>query len=113
MVIRQATGLVRHWRQWTEEEARAALEELDGTGESAAGFARRRGIRPQRLAYWKKRLPARARTKFVAVELPPAAPRPAIEIATGGIVVRVREGLDVDHVARLVEAIGRLTGGGC
>jgi len=30
---------------------------------------------------------------------------PTIEIICGGITLRVREGLDVEHVARLVEAL--------
>ena len=41
----------------------------------------------------------------------PSTERPHIEIAAAGAIVRVREDLDVDHVARLVEAIGRRLGG--
>jgi hypothetical protein len=36
-----------------------------------------------------------------------------IEIGAAGVVVRVREELDVDHVARLVEAIERALSGRC
>jgi hypothetical protein len=106
-------SIVGGWRRWGEHEAREALEELASSGESAASFARRRGISTQRLAYWKKRLAAGTAPRFVAVALSPA-PSPAwIEIAAGGMVVRVREHLDVDHVARLVEAIGRRVSGAC
>ena len=101
----------RRWRQWTEEQARSALDELAATGESAASFARRKGVSPQRLAYWKKRLPGRP--QFVAVDLPAATSAARIEIAAGAVVVRVREALDVEQVARLVEAIGRRMGGAC
>jgi len=103
---------VRRWRQWSEEQARGALEELAASGESTAGFARRKGISTQRLAYWKKRLAEPAKPEFVAVALP-AAVAASIEIAAGGVVVRVREDLDVEHVAWLVEAIGRRVGGAC
>ena len=103
---------VRHWQQWTEAQARRALEELAASGESAASFARRRGGSSRRLAYWRKRLAAPAKTEFVAVALSTVSAA-AIEIAAGGVVVRVREDLDVDHVARLVEAIGRRAGGAC
>jgi transposase len=103
--------VVRQWRQWTEEQARRALEELAASGESVAGFARRKGITPQRIAYWRKRLPGPAKTEFVAVTLPAASAR-WIEISAGGVVVRVAEDLDVDHVAQLAEAIGR-RGVGC
>ncbi len=105
-------GGERRWRQWTEHEARGALTELAASGESASGFARRKGISSQRLAYWSKRLAGRATTEFVAVALP-AAPAATIEIAAGGVVVRVREELDAEYVARLVEAIGRRVGGAC
>lgn len=104
---------VRQWRQWTEEQARSALEDLAATGESAASFARRRGISAPRLAYWRKRLAAPTRAEFVAVALPSAMSPASIEIAAAGVVVRVREDLDVGHVARLVEAIGRRVGGTC
>ena len=101
------------WRRWGADEAREALAELAAGGESAVSFARRRGISTQRLAYWKKRLGIAAEPKFVAVALPTATSAAWIEIAAAGVVVRVREDLDIDHVARLVEAIRRRVGGAC
>ena len=103
-------GGVRRWRQCTEEQARRALAELVASGESASVYARRKGISPQRLAYWRKRLAGHAKTEFVAVELPPSSAA-SIEIAAAGVVVRVREDLDTERVAGLVEAIGRRWGG--
>lgn len=103
----------RRWRQWTEQQARAALDELAASGESAAVFARRKGVSVQRVAYWRKRLASPAGAKFVAVALPAATSPSWIEIAAAGVVVRVREELGVEHVARLVEAIGRWTRGAC
>jgi transposase-like protein len=111
--MRTNRRVVGGWRQWTEDEAREALAELASTGESAASFARRRGISTQRLAYWKKRLGSGTGPKFVAVALPAATSPMWIEIAACGVVVRIREQLDVEHVARLVDAIGRRVGGGC
>jgi transposase-like protein len=102
-------GGVRRWRQWSEEQARRALEELAASGERASVYARRKGVSPQRIAYWRKRLAGSAKTEFVAVALPTLSSA-TIEIAVAGVVVRVREDLDVDHVARLVEAIGRRAG---
>jgi hypothetical protein len=102
---------IRHWRQWTECEARRELEELASTGESAAGFARRKGISPHRVAYWQKRLSEGPR--FVAVEVESAVRPSQIEISVGAVVLRVREGLDVEHVARLVDALERRRGGAC
>src|SRR5207302_78157 len=99
-------------QRWTESEAREALAELEASGESVAGFARRKGVSAQRLAYWRKRLGQAVETRFVALELPTTASA-RIEIAAAGVVVRVREDLDVEHVARLVEAIGQRVGGAC
>lgn len=105
--------VVPRWRRWTEEQARRALDEFAASGESAAGFARRKGISTQRVAYWRKRLPEATKTEFVAVALPASGSARWIEISTGSVVVRVAEDLDVDHVARLVEAIGRRGAAGC
>ena len=104
----------RIWRQWSEAEARAHLEELRRTAESAVGFARRKGVSPQRLAYWKTRLASakgsETKAAFVAVTMP-ATPSTCgeIEIRVGGVAVIVREGCDVEHVARVVEALGGRT----
>jgi hypothetical protein len=101
----------RSWRRWSEAEARTHLEELSRTTESAVGFARRKGVSTQRLTYWKKRLASAVsedRPAFVAVTIPStASSRHEIEIRVADVAVVVREECDVEHVARLVEAIGR------
>ena len=102
----------RFWRQWSEAEARDHLEEFSRTAESAAGFARRKGISTQRLTYWKKRLASakgrETKPAFVAVTMP-ATPSTRAEIRVAGVAVIAHEGCDVDHVARVVEALGRRT----
>jgi hypothetical protein len=108
---RKTAGGRRSWRQWTEQEARAALAELGGSRETPAEFARRRGISTQRIVYWKKRLGESAAPVFVAVPLAPAT-RDQIEIALDGITLRVREDLDVEHLADIIGALGR-RGRGC
>ena len=108
---RTASSEGRRWRQWTEAQAREALEGLAASGESLGSFARGRGVSPQRIAYWRKRLGEPASAPFVAVTLPES--RAWIEVMVGSVVVRVREDLDVGHVARLVEAIGRARDGAC
>ena len=103
----------RRWRQWTEEEAREVFAELAASGETAAAFSRRTGISHGRLAYWRKRVAPRERTDFVAVDLAGVAMPRCLEIVAAGVVVRMREDLDADQVARLVFAIGRRASGGC
>jgi hypothetical protein len=98
----------KHWRQWTEEQGRAALDELARSGTSATAFARSKGISARRLAYWKKRLGDAAPPAFVAVALPrePMSPR-GIEIVVGSLVVRLQDDVDADRIAQIVHALSR------
>lgn len=102
-------GQSRGRTRWTEAEGRAALVEFARSGETELAFARRKGISRQRLRYWRKQLgqPA-AKPAFVAVDLPAARTAGReIAILVGDISICVREDLDVDHLARIVEALGR------
>lgn len=105
--------MAKGWRQWGESEARAVLEELARSGESEVSFCRRRGIGRARLRYWRERFAeSDPRPAFVPVDLHSTVNRAtAAEIAIrfGDIAVCVREDLDVEHVARLVEALMRRT----
>lgn len=42
--------------KWTEQHARAVLGALDASGESVSAFARKIGVVPQRLHWWRRRL---------------------------------------------------------
>jgi len=100
----------RGWTRWTEDEARAVLAEHRQSGLSAAAFARRSGFLVTRLAYWQKRLGDSQSTSVQFVSVPLTASsgaRSSIEIEHEGVIVRVREDLDVAHVARLVRALAR------
>jgi len=100
---------------WTETEARTALAELARSGESELLFARRRGYSRERLRYWKRKLAVSTeptmtkKPAFVAVAMPIATRIAAkIEIQVGAVKVCVREDMDVDHLARVVDALARL-----
>jgi len=116
---KQEQEVVRRWTQWREPEARAILREWRRSGLSADAFARSRGFSSMRLWYWQKRLggseaPSTEVVKFVALAVPsPAAASMMarqIEIEHGGVRLRVREDLDVAHVARLVSALAGVNG---
>lgn len=101
-------------RRWTPGEARKALRELARSGMSAERFAQSKGISSQRFVYWKKRLAdsAGGPIAFVSVPLSPtetarpdSSPRADIEIAVHDIVLRVREEIDVERLARIVAAL--------
>lgn len=42
--------------QWRESDARRVLEALAASGDTLAGFARRHGLTPQRISWWRVRL---------------------------------------------------------
>lgn len=99
----------RDSQRWSDDDARAALKEFARSGMSAEDFADGRGYSAQRLTYWKKRLSAANTVSFVPVELPvvstPPLARAQIEISCGDVVIRVREELDAEHVARIAFAL--------
>ncbi|MBA3376552.1 MAG: hypothetical protein H0U00_12220 [Actinobacteria bacterium] len=101
-------------RNWTEAEARASLDEWKRSGETEFAFARGRGFSPQRLRYWRGRLGASTKhdavpPAFVALSMPVAARAvPQIEIHVGALSVCVREDLEVEHLARIVDALARV-----
>jgi hypothetical protein len=97
------TSTTGSWQQWTEQDAREVLDELATSGESKAQFARRRGVSTERLRYWQKRLANATAPSFVAVPL--AASRAQLEIAVGDVTVRVREDVELDRLADLLDLV--------
>lgn len=107
---REVPSTRRRWKQWKEAEAREALASWQRSGLSAAAFCAREGYSETRLRYWQDRLEAPPRSQsssvsFVPVALGDVRRVQQMEIERGGVVVRVREDLDVAHVARLVAAL--------
>lgn len=104
-------GQVGRWKRWKEPDARRALAELRRSGLSAAEFCAREGYSVTRLRYWTERLDVQGDERlptvsFVPLTLGDTTDARHIEIERGGVVLRVREDLDVEHVARLVAALG-------
>ena len=99
----------RRWQHWTEEQARAALQELAMSGVSMAKFAAIKGVSAQRIAYWKKRLADAGSPGFVGVDVSTAVTSAGahIEIVFDGITVRFPEVVDAKRVAELVDALTR------
>lgn len=91
-------------RTWSEDDARRILDELAASGETVTAFARRRGLVPQRLSWWQKRLAGRRpasptggggqelAASFLPVVLREAAPEvaPAAVELGGGVRVELR-----------------------
>jgi transposase len=101
---------------WTEGEAQAVVEAYEASGLSVAEFARRHGLGPQRLRWWKKRgaKGAGSTLSFVPVHVA-APPSPEAQRAAGGAsmevvlargrCIRVEPGFDAGELARLVRAL--------
>jgi len=99
----------RRWHHWTETEAAAVLDDFATAGQTPTEFCAQRGISRGRLTYWRERLstlPTTASPAFVEVTRPiPSRSDAHIEITRHGVVLRVREDIDVTHLARLVAAL--------
>jgi transposase-like protein len=61
-------------RHWTEADARRVLAEWERSGDSLEAFARSRGLVPERLAWWRKRLRAARPQTTTALTFIPCAP---------------------------------------
>ena len=100
----------RRWTQWKEPQARAALASWRRSGLSVAAFCAREGYSETRLRYWSERLGEALRSgsasmSFVPITVSEVRRVQQIEIERAGVVLRVREDLDVNRVAQLVAAL--------
>lgn len=118
-----ATGVTRR-RSWSEDDARQVLDELTASGDTVTAFARRRGLVPQRLWWWQKRLAGRRPSppigdqgkdrapSFLPVILREVAPEtvPAAVELCGGVRVELRS---LDRTSALwVALVAQALGGG-
>lgn len=70
-----------HGERWTEQDARRVLDAWEKSGEPVAVFARRMGVIPQRLFWWRKRL-SRATSGEPSVAFVPVTVRPATDVTS-------------------------------
>ncbi len=101
---------------WTESDARRVLAEWEGSGKSLEAFARSRGLVPQRLAWWRKRLRTSRSEASAALTLVPATVVDAIAVASTGPAAMIRlphgivielEGASPSWVAALARELAR------
>jgi transposase-like protein len=98
-------------KRWTEVEAQQVLAEQVRSGLSDRAFARKKGLDPQRLWWWRKRLEQSGQDEAVAfVEV---KPKPVVTTRVevlevqliNGRVVSVSAAIDPMMLARLLDAI--------
>jgi len=105
-------------RRWRIAEARSVLAALASSGLSLPEFASQKGLEPERLRRWQRRLARDRRPAGTARPAPPAVielrpspnlrPVESIEIALpSGVTLRVAETIDPAALARLVTALER------
>jgi transposase-like protein len=95
---------LRGSRPWTEAEGQRVIEAWEASGESVASFARRTGLVPQRVYWWRGRLGAGAakarvqqeRVASVPAFLPVTVRAASAPTLRAGVTVCTREGLRVE-----------------
>ena len=101
---------------WTESDARRVLAEWERSGHTLEAFARSRGLVPQRLAWWRKRLRASRSETSAALTLVPATVIDATAAAAAGSAAMIRlphgivielEGASPSWIAALARELAR------
>jgi transposase-like protein len=96
---------------WTEAQARVVLEEQARSGESINAFARRHGVTPQRVRWWRDRIAKKKTFALLPARVVDSqSHRAAFEVALRtGHVVRVANDFDTGALDRLVRALEALS----
>jgi hypothetical protein len=102
--------------QWTEADARRVLSDWQRSGHTLEAFARARGLVPQRLAWWNKRLRLSRSETSAGLTLVPATVIDAAPVALAGPAAMLRlphgivlelEGASPTWIAALVRELAR------
>ena len=114
----ESATAIRGGTRWSGDEAQRILDEWTTSGEALHAFAQRRGVLPQRLRWWQKRLAGRRRIAaaaiatapaFLPVTVRPVEPAPiaaTVETADGlRVELRVLDGAAAAWVASLLKAL--------
>jgi len=105
----QPAGSHSQRRRWSIAEARAALSAMAASGLSPDAFARREGVRVQRLRRWRQRLDGGSVGKAAAaafVEVGRHAATERVEIVLrSGRTLRVSESIDAIALRRIVDVL--------
>lgn len=105
--------------QWSEHEARAVIGAWRKSGVSIERFAESRGLVPQRIYWWRKKLeqPTKAPMKaepsvaLVPVQITKASPpvrqrgEPVMVMLRSGHVIKVGRGFDEEAFARAIAVL--------
>jgi hypothetical protein len=96
--------------QWTQTDAERVLDEWQRSGNTLEAFARARGLVPQRIAWWRKRLGVAHSTKTTALTLVPAtviSAEPMAVLRFPGDVVLELSSVSPSWIASLARELAR------
>lgn len=97
--------------QWTEIEARGVIAAWRKSGLSTIDFARERGIVPQRIYWWRKKLGdgdamAKGELKLLPVHVSePKRGEPVTVLLRSGHMLKIGRGFDEEAFARVVAVL--------
>lgn len=96
--------------QWTEVEARGVLSAWRKSGLSVEKFAHERGLVPQRIYHWRKKLEAKGEDTTALALLPvrliePKRGEPITVLLRGGQMVKIGRGFDEEAFARVIAVL--------
>lgn len=100
-------------KKWSESEARQVLARIERERISVAEMARRLGVTPQRIYWWRQRLSeeaveAQSGSGFVEVTVPRTVaenPSGFVLHARNGRIIELQPGFDGEELARLLSVV--------
>ena len=103
--------------QWSEVEARGVLGAWRKSGMSIKRFAKERGLTPQRLYWWKRKLGISTKSDAAAVAAPMLLPvhvgaearrgEPVTVLLRTGHLLKVSRGFDEEAFVRVISLLER------
>lgn len=100
----------RRRTQWTQADAKRVLDEWQRSGDTLEAFARARGLVPQRIVWWRKRLALLRSTRTTALTLVPAtviSAEPVAALRLPGDVVLELSSVSPSWIAALARELAR------
>lgn len=94
---------------WTPEDARRVLDEAAQSSEPLAAFARRRGVGPARLYWWRKRLAIEGPLATAAMPTLSLVPATVTREATVALIIRLPGDVTIEIADATPSAVVAIT----
>ena len=94
---------------WTPEDARRVLDEAARSGEPLAAFARRHGVGPPRLYWWRKRLATESPAVAATMPMLSLVPATITRDATVALIIRLPGDVTIEIADATPSAVAAIT----